>query len=68
VTETPDRAISIKESPMGALFWFLRSSWSYLGCDRGAGRWRARRTYLAGLVPAAVKFMRLTRADERASR
>lgn len=28
---------------------FLRESWKYLGCDRGSGRWRARRRYFAGI-------------------
>lgn len=26
-------------------FWFARHSWPYLGCDKGNGRWRARRRY-----------------------
>lgn len=43
--------------------WFLWKSWSYLGCNHGSGRWRARREYAAGIVPAALRYIRAVRAD-----
>jgi hypothetical protein len=48
------------------LAWFARRSWSYLGCDRGTGRWAARGRYLRGLPAAARTFLRATREDRRA--
>ncbi len=29
------------------MWWFIRESWKYLGCDRGTNRWRARRQFIA---------------------
>lgn len=40
------------------LVWFLLNSWGYLGCDRGAGRWGARRHYFRKIVPASAHFLR----------
>lgn len=46
----------------GAL-WFIRESWPYLGCDKGAGRWRARRRYFLGIIPGVIWFVWQSRKD-----
>lgn len=43
--------------------WFAIKSWSYLGCNRGTGRWEARRRWLTGLRPAWTRFSGAYRAD-----
>jgi hypothetical protein len=43
--------------------WFVWKSWSYLGCDGGSGRWRARRSYLRGLWPAYRRFRASAKRD-----
>lgn len=48
-----------------ALAWFVWTSWRYLGCDRGTGRWAARRLYVAGLPGAARTFLAFLAADRR---
>jgi hypothetical protein len=50
---------------VGGVLWFIWRSWSYLGCDRGTGRWAARREYLVGIIPAAVRFVRSSWNDDR---
>lgn len=45
------------------LVWFLLHSWSYLGCDRGTGRWDARRMYFQKIVPTSITYLRLRSAD-----
>ena len=41
---------------MDMLSWFLWYSWSYLGCNRGTARWRARWRYVRGAIPAYWRF------------
>jgi hypothetical protein len=43
--------------------WFLWKSWSYLGCDSGTGRWRARRRYVRGIWPAWRRFRAACKRD-----
>lgn len=45
------------------LVWFARKSWGFLGCDRGTGRWDARRHYVTRLLPATKSFLKATRRD-----
>lgn len=45
------------------VLWFVWASWSFLGCDRGAGRWRARRRYARGLLPTLLRYLRMRRED-----
>lgn len=49
------------------VIWFVRRSWAYLGCDAGTGRWRARRRYAMGLVPAGCRFVAASRRDRTAA-
>lgn len=49
----------------GNLFWFLRESWRYLGCDHGTGRWRARRRFFRKGWASYRTFRRLRREDAR---
>lgn len=53
-------------SAVRELTWFAKHSWTYLGCDRGTGRWQARSRYLSGFVRAARAFLRSARADRAA--
>lgn len=48
---------------MANAVWFIWRSWSYLGCDRGTGRWRARRDYLRGIVSKTIWFVRECHQD-----
>jgi len=46
-----------------ALF-IIRESWSFLGCEGGSARWRARRQYAVGIVPVTIRFLWVCRHDE----
>ena len=48
--------------------WFIWKSWSYLGCDSGTGRWKARREYLAGIIPKSIQFYIKTRKGKKIRR
>jgi hypothetical protein len=50
---------------MKAGWWFVVTSWRYLGCDRGTGRWAARLRYFRGLIPKTIWFIRQDRIDRR---
>ena len=47
------------------MIWFLRNSWSYLGCNSGSGRWRARWRLLTK-GPAAYRSFRRAKARDEA--
>jgi hypothetical protein len=48
------------------LAWFARLSWSYLGCNRGTGRWAARARYVRSFIPTYLTWHRLGMEDMRA--
>jgi hypothetical protein len=43
--------------------FFVTQSWTYLGCDSGTGRWRARRDYFINIIPKTIKFAYISRND-----
>lgn len=51
--------------PIKAALWFIGTSWGYLGCDRGTGRWLARARYLRGIVSKTIWFVRQDAIDRR---
>lgn len=48
---------------MSELIWFIRTSWAYQGCDRGSGRWKARRIFALKIIPSYRSFRRLSAND-----
>lgn len=45
--------------------FIVRESWHFLGCDAGAGRWKARLVYVTGIVPVTIRFLWLSRNDSK---
>jgi hypothetical protein len=55
---------SVAGAAVKGLIFFFRASWSYLGCNGGTGRWRARRTYFRKGISTYLIFRRLRKQDK----